>query len=182
MRCGVCALLLTAAVALTAVTASSCGKRGNANIETQHGTAGATSVIINPEVVYRDRGGTVLWSARARRSIAQQATSAVELEGVSATIYDDGRPSWTCKAGRLKADEPSSRVTFLGDVLITSADDRARFRAPRVVWAVKEARMYGDGGVRLQVGKLVVQGRRFEVNTIDGTWRVIGASSATFAP
>jgi len=124
----------------------------------------------------------VLWSARARRSVASQATSAVELEGVSATIYDGGRPAWTCRAGRLEADEPSSQVAFSEEVSIVSADGRARFTAPRVVWAVKKSRMYGDGGVRLQVDRLIVTGQRFEVNTSDGTWRVIGASSATFAP
>ncbi|MGQ9524560.1 MAG: LPS export ABC transporter periplasmic protein LptC [Armatimonadota bacterium] len=167
---------------VVAVLASSCGSRERANTTPQQGSAGATSIITNPQVVYRDRGGNVLWSARARRSIARQDTSAVELEGVSATIYDSGRPAWTCRADWLRAEEPSSQVVFSGGVRIESADGQSKLAAPHVVWAIREGQIRGDGGVRVRVGKLVVNGSRFEVSTRDGTWRVVGGSTAAFEP
>jgi len=162
--------------------ASSCARRPQPSRPTSAAPPTARTVIQNPTIVYRNREGVPLWTAKARRSTADQATMSIHLDGVQATLYQRGRPAWSCTAPALDASRPAERVTMSGGVRTTSADRTMAFSSPTVTWDIARNVMHGAGGVTLRVHNVILTGKQLEASTETGSWRVFGNAEARLLP
>jgi len=118
-------------------------------------------------ITWDDENGFRVWEARFKEATASQTGkgAVVELRGVEASLYKDGKIASRLVAPRVVADSRSREVKAAGGVEVTSAVYNASVRAERLVWKSREDKLFGAGGVRMKKENLSVTARSFEADT-----------------
>jgi len=119
------------------------------------------------EMTWADENGVPVWKAQFKEATASQTgeSAVVELRGVKASLYRNGKVASSLVAPRVVADSRSKEVRASGGVKITSAVDGATARCERIVWKSQEDRIIGVGAVKMIRGNLTVTARSFEADT-----------------
>lgn len=117
-------------------------------------------------ITWADAKGRPVMEARFREAVAStDAQSArVELLGVKATLYQNGRPASSLSAERVVADSRIKEISASGNVIVTSADGSSA-QSERVVWRSSANKLVGLGGVKLIKGNVTITADRFEADT-----------------
>ena len=117
-------------------------------------------------ITWADAKGQPLMEAQFKKAVAStDAQSArVELLGVKASLYRDGKRASGLSAQRIVADSRTKQINASGDVNVTSADGSSA-RCRQVVWKSSENKLIGLGGVRLTKGNIIITADKFEADT-----------------
>ena len=117
-------------------------------------------------ITWDDAKGRRVLEARFREAIAsaEGENATIELRGVKAGLYHDGKPASSLSAERVVADSRKQEIRAAGGVRITSSDGSSA-QCERVVWKSSENKLFGSGGVKLTKGNVTITAERFEADT-----------------
>lgn len=175
-RAGTLSWLILMAV-LAAVIPAGCGRKPPAKQKTEQ--ASVQPARPEPErrktearfegarVTWDDDQGRRLWEAGFRSATAAEAdgSATVELEGVEARLYRDGKVASRMVAPRVVADSAKKEIRASGGVKVTSLEDDSTATADEMVWKPKENRLVGTGGVRMDKGNIHIRARSITTDT-----------------
>lgn len=134
----------------------------------EQGKAGALKAEFHgAKMTWDDEKGARVWEARFKEAAASQTgkSAVVELRGVEAGLYRNGKIASRLVAPRVVADSRTREVKASGGVKVTSAIYDASVRAERLLWRSREDKLLGAGGVRMRKGNLSITARSFEADT-----------------
>lgn len=113
-----------------------------------------------------EKGRTVFDAAYKSASLTQSGKDAVvELRGVSAKLYADGRISSTLSAPHVMAYSKTRQVTADGGVLVQSVTAEASAQCQNLLWKPKENKIIGYGNVRMVRRNMSVLADNFKADT-----------------
>lgn len=118
-------------------------------------------------ILWSEKTGARLMDAQFKEALASQAgkNAALELKGVRASLYQNGKAASTIVAPRVVADSKTKEVRASGGVRVISGMDGGTAVAGRIVWKAGEDKVYGTGGVKVQKGNISITARSFEADT-----------------
>lgn len=118
-------------------------------------------------IVWHDDKGNRVWEAQFKEAVASHTDddSSVRLQGVEASLYQDGKVVSRLSAPQVDADSKTREVRASGGVKLVSAIHDASAQSERLVWKSQEHKVFGQGGVRMVKGNLSVTARSFESDT-----------------
>lgn len=118
-------------------------------------------------VTWDDDQGKRLWEAGFKSATASESGGAaeVELAGVEASLYRDGKVASRMVAPRVVADSSKKEIRAYGGVKVTSLTDNATASAEEMVWKPKENKIIGTGGVRMDRGNIHIRARSISTDT-----------------
>ena len=114
-----------------------------------------------------DGKGNRLWHAQCKEVIASQsaADTRVELRGVNASLYKDGKVASTMTAPNVIADRESGEVHASGGVKIVSIVDGSTAQSDKLIWKSNEHKIIGNGSVKMTRGNMNVTASSFVSDT-----------------
>lgn len=117
-------------------------------------------------ISWADAKGRPVMEARFKEAVASTdgEDARLELLGVKAVLYQDGKHASSLSAERIVADSRTKQIRASGNVEITSADGSSA-QCERAVWKSSEDKLVGSGGVKLTKGNITITAERFEADT-----------------
>lgn len=118
-------------------------------------------------ITWRDAKGIPVWEAHFQEALASQEgnEAVVELRGVKADLYTDGKVATRLIAPLVTADSRTGEVIAEGDVQLSSALHDASARCERLTWRSRENTLIGTGGVRMSRQNMSIASRSFTADT-----------------
>lgn len=118
-------------------------------------------------MTWNDGKGNRVWDAQFKEAIASQtgSTSAVELRGVEADLYEDGKLVSKLIAPNVTADSKQKEVKATGGVELVSGTDGAVVHADSLRWKSAEGKVYGVGNIKMTRKNISVAAVKFEADT-----------------
>ena len=119
------------------------------------------------EMTWEDSKGRRVWEARFKEAVLakDQSDSTVELIGVEAKLYQEGKFVSSLAAPRVVADGRAREIRAAGGVKLLSRADNSLLHAERLVWKARENKVSGAGNVRMKRNNLSVTATAFEADT-----------------
>ena len=116
-------------------------------------------------VIWDDEDGTRVWDAGFQKAVASETgeRAVVELQGVRAHLYRQGKVASTMTADRVVADSRSREVRATGGVRVSAPGASAA--SDRLVWKARQDKLFGAGGVVMTRGNLTIKARTFQADT-----------------
>lgn len=115
------------------------------------------------------KDGERLWEVKAKEADVRidPKGDKANMNGVSATLYEDGLPAMTLTANEGTADEATGHLTLKGAVKAVSHDGRTSLRCDRIAWTRDERVLVAEGRVTgvtagIEVGPADLVRARFE--------------------
>lgn len=102
------------------------------------------------EIVYKRASGEVAWSVKAKESQVTLASSGKvrgSLIGVSAVVYERGKPASRIRADRGEADQSTGVLELAGNVQVVAEERGTTIRARRLKWNVESGLLEAEGDV-----------------------------------
>lgn len=118
-------------------------------------------------VIWTGQDGKRLWEARFKRASGSQQGDDAELElfGVSAVLYKNGKAVSAMTAPRVMANSKTREVRASGGVKITSSVDGSSAVSDRLTWSAARDRLDGSGGVCMVKGNVTITAQTFRADT-----------------
>ncbi len=118
-------------------------------------------------VIWTGQDGKRLWEARFKRASGSQQGESAELElfGVSAILYKNGKAVSAMTAPRVTANSKTRVVRASGGVKVTSAVDGSSAVSDNLTWNAAQDRLDGSGGVRMVKGNISITAQTFRADT-----------------
>lgn len=118
-------------------------------------------------ILWNDATGRRILDAQFKEAVVSQTgkNAALELKGVKASLYKNGKIASTMAAPRVVADSRTREVKASGGVKVTSAADGATAISEQLVWKAREDRVYGTGMVKMLKGNMFINARSFQADT-----------------
>lgn len=118
------------------------------------------------EITWADAEGRPVMDARFKKAVAStdSENARVELLGVKASLYQNGKRASSLSAERIVADSRTKEITASGSVKVTSADGSSAW-SERAVWKSSENKLIGLGNVKLTKENITITADKFEADT-----------------
>jgi len=118
------------------------------------------------QITWADAKGHPVLEARFKEAVAStdSESARVELLGVKASLFQNGKSASTLSAERIVADSRNKEIKASGSVKITSGDGSSA-QCERAVWKSSENKLLGSGGVKLTKGNITIMAESFEADT-----------------
>ena len=118
------------------------------------------------KITWADAKGRPVMEARFKKAVAStdSESARVELLGVQASLYQNGKRASSLSAERIVADSRNREIRASGSVKITSGEGSSAL-AERVVWRSSENKLLGSGDVKLTKGNVTISADKFEADT-----------------
>ncbi len=118
-------------------------------------------------ILWSDRNGQRIMDAQFKDAIASQTgkNAALELKGVKASLYQNGKVASIVIAPRVVADSRTREVRASGGVKVVSTADGGVAVSNEIVWQAQRDKITGIGGVKVQKGNISITARSFEADT-----------------
>lgn len=131
-------------------------------------------------IAWDDANGMRLMEAEFKEAIASQSgtSASVELRGVKASLFKDGKVASTLIAPTMTANSSAREILATGGVQILSPSQHATARSDELVWKSRENKVLGTGAVKMTVGNISITARRFEADTALKKARFTGAEAS----
>lgn len=118
-----------------------------------------TSVKANlqtAELVWEDDNGRPVWKAQFKEGHLAQADDSAEVQliGVKATMFRNGKPASSLSASSVTADSNTREIVANGAVKVVSFKDNGSLAANKLVWKSKEDKIIGTGNVKIVRGNI----------------------------
>lgn len=129
------------------------------------------------EIAWDDENGQPIWRARFKQATASQTGegAVVEITGVEARLYRDGKLASKLVAPRVVADSRTREVRAMGGVKVVSALHKSSASAGRLVWRPRQDKLIATGGVKMQRDNLTISASTLEGDTALGRVRLSNA-------
>jgi LPS export ABC transporter protein LptC len=117
-------------------------------------------------ISWADAKGRPVMEASFKEAVASSNgdTAIVELVGVKADLFRDGKPASSLRAERIVADSRKKEIRAAGNIRITSRDGSSA-QCERATWKSSANKIIGSGGVKLTKGNITITADRFEADT-----------------
>lgn len=118
-------------------------------------------------ITWDDEKGNRLWEAAFKEAVASQTgdDAVIELSGVKAKLYRDGKAVSNLVAPKVIADSRTKEIKASGGVTLTSASQGASARSGSLTWRSKTGKVLGTGGVKMIRGNISIEANSFESDT-----------------
>lgn len=166
MRRGISGLLIVGVAAGFLAGCAGKGKPPSAKKPAAQEKTDLKAEFRKARISWADAKGRPVMEARFKEAVASTdgENARVELLGVKAVLYQDGKHASSLSAERIVADSRTKQIRASGNVEITSADGSIA-QCERAVWKSGENKLLGSGGVRLTKGNITITAERFEADT-----------------
>jgi len=165
MRRGISGLLIVG-IAVSILAGCGKGKPPAAKQPPKEEKTSLKAEFHKANIAWADSKGRPLMEAGFKEAVASTSgeNARVELIGVKAALFRDGKKASSLIAERVVADSRTKEITAVGGVRITS-DDGSIAQCEKVVWKSSANKLVGSGSVRLTKGNITITAERFEADT-----------------
>jgi len=166
MRRGLSSLLIVGIAASLLAGCAGKGKPPSAKKPAAQEKTALKAEFRKAQITWDDANGQRILEARFKEAVASADSDSarVELRGVQAGLFQNGKPASSLSADRVTADSRNKEVTATGGVTITSRDGSSA-QSSQVIWKSRENKLFGSGSVKLTKGSITITADRFEADT-----------------
>lgn len=118
-------------------------------------------------IIWDDAKGRRIFEAQYEEAIASQTgdTSTVELHGVKANLYKNGKITSSLDAPKIVTNSKTREIKATGGAKIVSATQNTSARADQLTWKSREDKVFGSGAVKMVKGNISITAGSFEADT-----------------
>lgn len=118
-------------------------------------------------VLWNDPTGRRVMDAGFREAVVLQTgqNGALELRGVRANLYKDGKIVSILTAPKVVADSKTREVKATGGVRVTSVQDGTSAVSEQIIWKARADKISGTGTVKMTKGNMFINAQSFEADT-----------------
>lgn len=158
-------------------TAGSTKTRSNNSNQKPENEGRLKATFRGAEIAWDDENGHPIWRAQFKQATASQTGegAVVEITGVEASLYREGKLASKLVAPRVVADSRTREVRATGGVKVVSALHKSSASADRLVWKPRQDKLIASGGVRMQRDNLTISASTLEGDTALGKVRLTNA-------
>ena len=97
-----------------------------------------------------DPSGKLIWEVAADRAAGELSPKGdyTEVDGVTATIHDEGKPAFKIEAKKGHVSKSTGKLDLHGEVSARSADGRTSLACDRITWNNKDQTLHATGTSR----------------------------------
>ena len=120
----------------------------------------------NGRIVWDDEKGNRILEAKYKKASASQTggDSVVELLGVKASLYKNGKVVSSLTAPRVTANSKTKEVKASGGVKLISAGRDASTNSDQLIWKSREDKVFGKGAVKMVRVNISITASSFEAD------------------